>query len=140
MFEDTKEGQILKLIYSVSHKCIVLCENESKKYGISFPQLVILSMLNKNQDKDICQKDLENKLGVKGSSISSLLSNMIKKNFIVKEASACDGRKYIVKLTDKSLDLINKIEYESTKYNFNIFNELTEEEKDQLIKILLKIE
>ncbi len=78
-------------------------------------------------------------VGVKGSSISSIINNMSKKNFIIRKPCEKDGRKYIIKITDYGEELMNRIAEDSANLDLNLFKNLSSDEKEQLIKILLKI-
>ncbi len=139
LFEMTVESQIVSLIYFVAHKCAIYCDNNFKKFGMTFTQSVLLFLIDKFGDRDLCQKDIENLLGVKGSSITSLVNNTSKKGLIERIPCATDGRKYYIKLTDKGKNVIKEMRSSFKENKIDLFKELTDEEKQQLIDILLKI-
>lgn len=78
-------------------------------------------------------------LGVKGSSITSLVNNISKKGLIERRHCASDGRKYIIKLTNKGNMLLEKIRLEHNDMEIELFKALNDEETKQLLNILLKI-
>lgn len=139
VYEQSDENQIIKLIYSLAHKCAIYGEVNFKKFGITFPQSVLLFLLAEYNDRDLCQKDIETMLGVKGSSITSLVNNTSKKGIIERKPCASDGRKYIIKITDKGYELIEKIKSGYKEIKIDLFETLTDDEKKQLLNILLKI-
>lgn len=137
---NSKDRDILELIYRVTHKCVIFCEEQFKKYGLTFPQSAILFLIMRSDKKELCQKDFEEVFGVKGSSISSIINNMCKKELIERKPCVNDGRKLIINLTDKGKEIINYIKNDSNNLSFDLFKNLTDYEKDEFIKILLKLD
>jgi DNA-binding MarR family transcriptional regulator len=136
---NSSERELMRLIYSAAHKCVSFCEDIFKQYDVTFPQSVLIFLVYEHIDEDLCQKDIENKLGVKGSSITSLINNVSKKNLIERKKCDGDGRKYIIKLTDDGKKLVEKISSDYKDTNLGVFKSLNNEEKEQLMNILLKI-
>ena len=133
------DKELMKMIYIVAHKCVMVCEEVFKKYDLTFPQSILLHTVYVNKDKDICQKDIVDLYGVKGPSISSLINNLCKKGYIIRTSCKDDGRKYIIKLTEKGFALINKMEEDNSFGIADVFNKLSESERESLANLLLKI-
>ncbi len=131
---------IIPLLYKVAHKCLEGNSNGLKKYGISTPQAMILGMIGHEfKGQDITQKDISNKLGIKESSVSSVIKTMIKNNLLTKEQSNIDARKYILKLTKKSNEMLEEIKRYYIEYEKVFLSVLDEKEKVLLENILSKL-
>lgn len=91
------------------------------------------------KDNGINQKTISKEMQVKESSVSSLVKTMIKNGFIFKEQSKEDGRNYIIKLTDKGNEIIEVLKNTKGQIEKEIYGHLSEEEKDGLIKTLIKL-
>lgn len=138
--EYTIDMGITPLLYKVAHKCILMQNEKLKDYSISAQQAALLGMIVfLGEDNSINQKTLSKEMQVKESSVSSLVKTMIKNGFIFKEQSKEDGRNYIIKLTDKGNEIIEVLENTKGQIEKEIYGHLSEEEKDGLIKTLIKL-
>lgn len=85
----------------------ILKRNFDKEFSTmnlsSMQAAVIQYILIESQKRDIFMKDIEEYLGVRGSSATSLLHTMEKEGYIVRILSTQDGRYKKIQLTDKSL-------------------------------------
>ena len=130
---------IISLLHKFSHKCVVQAGEQISKYNISFPQAIILHIIFDNEERHLCQKDIVDILGVKGSSISSIINTMSKNDLLERVPCADDARKCIIKGTSKGRDICRKLKSEFESQQESYFNGLSDDEKNCLIKILLKI-
>lgn len=136
---DNVDYAIISLLHKFSHKCVVQAEEQISKYNISFPQAVILHIIFDNEERQLCQKDIVDVLGVKGSSISSIINTMSRNNLLERAPCEDDARKCIIKGTIKGRDIYNKLKLNVESQQESLFSNLSDDEKDYLIKILLKI-
>ncbi len=75
-------------------------------YDVTYPQSRVLTRLFGQLGKqDVNQRDLEYALGIKASSVSSLVRNLEQKGFITSERLPQDTRNKRILLTDKGLQL-----------------------------------
>lgn len=138
--EYTIDMGITPLLYKVAHKCILMQNEKLKDYSISAQQAALLGMIVfLGKDNGINQKTISKEMQVKESSVSSLVKTMIKNGFIFKEQSKEDGRNYIIKLTDKGNEIIEVLKNTKGQIEKEIYGHLSEEEKDRLIKTLIKL-
>ena len=73
---------------------------KDKKIKISnYSQVQVIKYLMDNINKDISQKELENVLGIRKSTMSGILDTMEKRNIIKRISSDIDRRSKIIKLT-----------------------------------------
>ena len=75
-------------------------------YDVTYPQSRVLTRLFAQLGKgDVNQRDLEYALGIKASSVSSLVRNLEQKGFVTCERLPQDTRNKRILLSDKGLQL-----------------------------------
>lgn len=83
----------------------IISYNKNSSYSLTPAQIMIIKFLIKNKNNIVYQKDIEKKLGLRKSTISGILSTMIKNDIIVSISSSNDLRSKEIKLTEKGLKL-----------------------------------
>lgn len=83
----------------------IISYNKNSSYSLTPAQIMIIKFLIKNKNNVVYQKDIEKKLGLRKSTISGILSTMIKNDIIVSISSSNDLRSKEIKLTEKGLKL-----------------------------------
>ncbi len=68
-----------------------------------------ISYFYENRDKDIFQKDFEDKFSIRGSTASRILKTLEQKGYIKRVSVDYDARLKKINLTDKALDIHKKI-------------------------------
>lgn len=124
-------------IQRIAHKIKRQIDYKNQSIGISATQARIIGFIrNESLNKDIFQKDLEEYLELRGSSVTSTLKNLEKQGFIERIPLANDQRLKKLVLTKKAITLddqlfenINLIEEES-------FLNLTQDEIIELSRLL----
>lgn len=97
----------------------------------------IIKYLINNQDKEIFQKDIEEKFGITKSTASTVLKLMESKNLIKRESISSDARYKKIVLTDESLKINNLIQEYFSNDNKLLLSNFSFEELETF-KILLK--
>lgn len=100
---------------------------------------VIDFIYNIEKNKDIFQKDLEKKFDLKRSSVSLMLNNMEKSGLIQRVPVAEDARLKKIVLTEKSIELNEKISNAIDSIENKLSKDLTEEEIKVFYRVLNKI-
>lgn len=109
-------------------------------YDITYPQSRVLNRLFYQLDKgDVNQRDLEYALGIKASSVSSLVRNLEQKGFIRCERLPQDTRNKRVLLTEKGMEVQSVLAGSRDKAEEKLVQGLTEEEREVLQRCLTKI-
>jgi DNA-binding MarR family transcriptional regulator len=110
------------------------------EYGISGAQLHALIFIKKSEckGKPVCQRDIEREVGLRPSSISSMLANLEKNGFIVRTYNEGDARVKYITLTDKGHELCEMNKQLMDSCDELIQSALTEEEQEQLEYLLRK--
>lgn len=94
----------------------IISYNKNSINQLSPAQIVIIKYLIKNKNNIVYQKDIEKKLGLRKSTISGILSTMIKNNIITRTESANDLRSKEIKLTDKGFELDKKMKKKAIEF------------------------
>lgn len=109
-------------------------------YDITYPQSRVLTRLFSQLDKgDVNQRDLEYALGIKASSVSSLVRNLEQKGFVRCERVAEDTRNKRVLLTEKGLEVKELLDNSRTQAEEKIVEGLTPEQQETLRVCLRKV-
>lgn len=95
-------------------------------------QVRILRILSKSES--ISQKELQEILAIQPGSISEILSKMENRGLIKRERDEVDKRKIIVSITESGKNSLNN--GEKNRHNQDKFAVLTEEQKEELKKML----
>jgi DNA-binding MarR family transcriptional regulator len=111
------------------------------EYGISGVHMHALIFLLKAEQRGehVCQRDIERELGLRPSSISTMLSNLEKKGLIVKTQAVGDGRTKYITLTEKALKLCEENKKLMDNNDAFVQSVLSDEEQEQLKDLLEKI-
>lgn len=106
--------------------------------GVSGANLFIMMHLYDNKDKDIFQKDLEEKLNVRRSTVSKILGIMENKGMIRREQVEHDARLKKIVITDTAHKKIENWKVNSKKMESQLFKGFSEEELDQFYYLIHK--
>ena len=94
----------------------IISYNKNSNYQLTPVQIVIIKYLVKNKNNIVYQKDIEKKLGLRKSTISGILSTMIKNGIITRTESTTDLRSKEIRLSDKGLELDKKIKKKAIEF------------------------
>jgi len=127
-----------RMFHSISSKLMKRLEKEGKEFGLTtsnqFGILVILS------NGSMSQKEIANKTFSDEPTTTRTLERMIKNNLIIKKRSTEDKRKQIVQMTSKGEELLENIFPIVLNINKEIKDILEEDEFNQFIKTMQKID
>ncbi len=109
--------------------------------GITPVQLHVLIMLHiaELRNNSVCQRDIENELSMRPSSVSCMLSNLEKSGFLVRNYAADNARTKIVTLTEVGRNICLDNMLMMKKCDDIIQSAITEEEQNALYNLLEKI-
>lgn len=92
-----------------------------------------------NEVKCITQRDLTERLGIQPGSASEVLSKLENAGLIIRTASETDRRTTSVTLTDKGTQFALEALEQRNQRHKDMFSCLSEEEKNELLSLLEKI-
>lgn len=136
---EERYNSLVCLLHEVNHKMFLAKEETLGREGISFPQMLVLGFLKENSGKDVNLKSVRSIMKIKGSSVSSLINNMVKNGLIEKKSNPCDGREYFLTLTDKGDEKANRIREMLIDIDEKATGVLTDEEKKTMTALLRKL-
>lgn len=99
----------------------------------------IIGFIAENSDKDIFQRDIEEKFSIRRSTVSSMLQLMEKKGFVVRESVSYDARLKKLTLTPKAWEMQKKMLEGLDGMEKRLRSGLTEEEVEQFFRLIEKI-
>lgn len=134
-----KDTSLVCLLHEINHRLHEIKFSVLKDEGITFPQMMILGFLHRNIDNNVNQKAIQEKMKVKGSSVTSILSTMQKSGLITKVVNPDDGREFFIKLTAKGKEIGGNIKSVLEGIDGKAEEILNEEEKVVLRSLLQKI-
>lgn len=136
---EERYDSIVYLLHEVNHKMFLAKEEILRREGISFPQMIVLGFLKENSGKDVNLKSVRSIMKIKGSSVTSLINNMVKNGLIEKKSNPCDGREYFLTLTEKGEDKACRIKEMLSVIDEKATVVLSEEEKAAMADLLRKL-
>lgn len=112
---------------------------EMAELGITYTQATVIGFLKKNEEKEICQKDVEHSLGLTHPTVSSILIRLEEKDFIQTTPFSSDRRYKRILLTDKSNQMAAVIQEKINAISETAFSGLDEEKQDELSNMIQQI-
>lgn len=108
-----------------------------KGYPMTGEQCRILGYIKFCNDSGSCvyQKDIENSFGIKRSSVASILANMEKGGYIIREVDKSDARIKKVLLTDEGQKLQTEIGLTIGMVEEILTSNMSDKEKSELIRL-----
>lgn len=114
---------------------------EMAELGLTYTQTTVIAYLLENQDKDVCQKDIEYNLGLTHPTVSSILNRMEANGFIATQAMPSDHRYKKIVLCEKALGLSKPISQKYQTFKKKLFSGVSAEQRELMnatIQTMLK--
>ena len=129
-----------KEIDIISNKIRRKIDHEVSKYGLTGVQAKIVGFVYfASKNREVFQKDIENDLKIRSSSVTSVLQ-LMEKNGYIKRVSVCeDARLKKIILTDKGIEVQEKVFTIIDNIENQIQQEITDEELRFLFNIFDKL-
>ena len=112
-------------------------EKSLKEFELNISEFGVLEMLYNKGDQPV-QKVAE-KILVTSGTITYVINKLEKKDFVVRKKCNKDKRVYYVSLTEKGHDFIAHIFPKHKKFIDNLFKDMSEENKTQLLENLIQL-
>jgi len=100
--------------------------------GFTFPQLSVISMLEKYGEQKVSELSL--KIGLSDSTVSGILDRLEQKDIIRRERTKDDRRVVKISLTGKSKEFCNDFHQKREEYFTQLLKNLSEQEIKDIIK------
>lgn len=99
----------------------------------------IIGYLSERLDEDVYQKDIENRFGIRRSTVTKLLQLMESNGLITRTAVLSDARLKKITLTEKAISMHEHFREEIDCFEAALSSGLTEEEVETFFRITDKI-
>lgn len=110
-----------------------------QQYDLRGGRGYVLGFLYANRDTEIYQKDIEDEMALRKSSVTSLLNNLEKSGLITRGHNDGDARKKRVTLTKKGFEVHDEIAREIDRVEAILGEGFNEEEKTKFYAYLDRI-
>ncbi len=134
-----KDTPYLDLFQMIGLKLKKKADESIRELGLNSQQGKMISYIYENQDQAIIQKDLADRFQLRGASITSMLQGLEKKGYIERKIPAHNERQKNIYALPKAVELIEAFHDSFQKVDEEIVEVLTEEEKQTLKELLVKI-
>lgn len=108
-------------------------------YQMTSTQFKVLKYLFHYSDFTVTQRDLEVYFSMTNPTVTGILQNLEKNGFILRKSNPNDARSKVIGLTQKSLDLKDRIHALGQQLDQQFTEHLLESEKEQLFSLLEKL-
>ena len=136
MKEETNLGAYFK---SISNALDRKFNRDLDQFDLTLSQASTLMFLHFNQDKEISQIDIQNNFNLTNPTVTGILKRLELKGFICRTTSSSDGRRNIIRLTEKSAQLEQLLAQGIANAENQMTKGFTEEEKELLISLLGRV-
>lgn len=142
IFEDTDELH-LELFNFMSGSRMHIMEVRKqidkliKKANLTSSEFALIRFISRNPD--LLVNELADLIGITSSTLVIRINSLEEKDYVVRERNLKDRRKVKVNLTEKGKNLIESAKFKPFEFFSKRLDLLTDEEKDQLIRILRKL-
>ena len=111
------------------------------KFGVSPVQMLAMVFIRKKavQGIKVMQKDVEKFINLRASSVSTLISNLEAKGFIIRTVAEGDARAKFIELTEKGNNICLKDKQLMEKSDKAIQSALADDEQEEFERLLTKI-
>lgn len=127
--------QAIERIASIYKVLLLQC---GKDAGLSPTQILIIEYISKNMPELNTLTNIAKEFNLKKSTISDSINSLIKKGYLQKEINLEDNRISNLKLTEKSILILNRYK-EKLNEIFSILESLKYEEKNTILKFLSEL-
>lgn len=136
-----EDKYIIHFISKTKANMVKFIENKLKQNGLD--ELIpthgnILTALYENNGI-LTMKEIATKIGKDKSTVTVLINKLITLGYIEREKCATDKRITYIKLTEKALLIENTFNSISTQVKETAYHNVTENEKQEFLRILKKI-
>lgn len=138
------EGKIInKTLYELQKTASMLQEMNNgffSKFNVSSTKFNLLVVLYNGSKEGMILSDIGEEMVITRASITGLVDRLEKQNLVIRKRDAIDRRKIMALITNEGSVLVEEIIKEYKKWLKKVTMSIDDNEKEQLIDILLKIE
>lgn len=129
-------GPLLRIIHTSIDQQLSL---RAQEMDLTSSQLFVLHYINRNHDKDVFQRDIEERFELSHATVSGLISRLESKGFLVCEQGISDKRYKRLCVTEKARCCDERMHSSIQQTERLLLRGFSEEEKKQLHQYLDRI-
>ena len=134
-----KIGVEIRRLDNTVHRAITYYAKMAGMDEVTLMHGWIVRYLSENKDRDVFQKNIEQKFSIGRSTVTSLIQLMEKKGYIARESVEYDARLKKVVLTDKGRQTHDKMECLVEEFEQKLVENISDEEMEVFLKVMNKI-
>lgn len=136
MTENLHIGPMIKLL---NKEFELLHAEKSNAMGLTPAQLFVMHYIAKNQNVNICHRDIEKQFELSHATVSGIISRLEAKGFVVCTADDADRRFKIISVTDKAKCCEKEMKSHIDRYEQQLVSGFSYEEKEKLVEFILRM-
>ncbi|MFI8714289.1 MarR family transcriptional regulator [Brevibacillus brevis] len=129
----------LDLFQIIGLKLKKKADDSIKELGLNAQQGKVIGYIYEKQETGLIQRDLADRFHLRGASITSMLQGLEQRGFIERKIPANNERQKNIYVLPKAVELIEDFNDSFQKVEDEITQVLTEEEKQTLKELLIRI-
>ena len=126
-------------IFLLSQKLQYITDYELGKNGLTTKQFQVLAAADKYFDEPPSLNDVADMLATSHQNVKQLSNQLVKKGFVEYVKDPSDGRKVLLKTTEKNRRFWDSHAAEHIQFFNELFSELTQDEIEQLYNLQGKL-
>ncbi|KRE92162.1 MarR family transcriptional regulator [Paenibacillus sp. 2RAB27] len=134
-----KNTPYLDLFQVIGLKLKKKADESIKELGLNAQQGKIIGYIYENQETELIQRDLADRFHLRGASITGMLQGLEQRGFIERKIPVNNERQKNIYVLPKAVELIEDFNESFQKVEDEIVQVLSEEEKQILKELLIKI-
>lgn len=136
-YRNERHKGVANLLYTYNNVASRL-QKLLSEYNLTLQQSHILCILNRYHPKPVCNCSIREQMFDARSDVTRIVDRLIKNGFVKRDISSIDRRKVNISLTDRGVDILNKMEPMRIKMD-EIMSCLTEEELSEWNRLHEKV-
>ncbi|AIY06946.1 transcriptional regulator, MarR family [Planococcus sp. PAMC 21323] len=133
------EQTIFEIIHNMDKVTDNLIVQWNKAFNEDLGVSHILVLAHLKAHGDSFPSDIAKEVGLTPPTITHLSEKLVSKKLAVRSTSDSDRRMIILSITDKGAEMVKRANEEGVELRKKLFETLTAEERDQLLKIFRKL-
>lgn len=139
MTQDQSEQTIFQIIHTMDKftKQLIIKWNKDFNEELGISHVLTLDYLSKIEYAK--PSEIANVLGLKRPTVTSLTEKLVKRGFIKRIYDDSDRRTIYIKITESGREILRRANESGQILRRNMFMKLSEEERDELLRLYLKL-
>ena len=137
--EHLKIGLEIHKLDNTMHRAITYAAKKAGMDEVTLMHGWIIRYLAENKERDVFQKDIEQRFSVGRSTVTTIIQLMEKKGYVIRESVEYDARLKKVNLTAKGKETHEKMEYLARLLDQQFISDISDDEMEVFLKVMNKI-